>query len=101
MFAQVVGAWTTWLESWNGVLAGSTSESDGTAHSFVSVIVDAQGAAHAKALIPVILVSTVASSRVDDWLLWHDVTVKFLFTLHSVDVDRVEAAMRLESRQRW
>jgi len=101
VFAQVVGAWTTWLESWNGVFAGSTSESDGTAHSFVSVIVDAQGAAHAKALIPVILVSTVASSRVGDWLLWHDVTVEFLFTLHSVDVDRVEAAVRLESRQRW
>lgn len=98
-FAQVVGAWATWLESGNAVLAGGTGESDSAADSLVPVVVDTECAADAKALVSVVLIPADAPGR--NRLLWHNIAVKFLFPLHSVNIDRVEAAVWFQGGQRW
>lgn len=94
-FAQVGWARTAWLESGNTVLAGSASESDCIADTLVPVLVDSKSAANSEALVSVVLVPAGAPGGESDLLdlLWHNITVESMFSLHSVDVHRVHAGI--------
>jgi len=95
-FAEVVWAGTSWLESWNAILAGCAGESDRAAHTFVPVIVDSESTTDTKALVPLILVATLSSGRMSNLLRLSIVTVGFRFSIHPVKVDRHEAGVWLD-----
>lgn len=95
---QVVGAGTASLKRWNAVLAGSASHPDGALHALVPVVVQSESTADSKALIPVVLIPTISAGRLCD-LRRDEVGLELLLSLHSVEVDGLEAALGLEFGQ--
>lgn len=61
-------------------------------------MVQSESTAHSMAVVPVVLIPTASAGRLSN-LSWNEVAVELLLSLHSVEVDRLEAAMGLDFRQ--
>lgn len=96
MLSKVDRAGSSWLVSWNTVFTSCSSKSNCTLHSFISVLIDSEGTAYTKALISIVLVSTLSSGRLGNLLRRYVVTVEFLFSLHPIKIDRHKAGVWLD-----